>query len=217
MHEEDEFLEEYTPGSDGLKRRFMEAKPKAKASEPDHARLFLRSLSEEERLKFLGECAGNYPHTIAYTARQSTPKHQTMKSRRIATHMAGTTRKSTPKKFFLLPLLPLPLASLLQHRKLQLLRPLLRLLRVLLALSLLHHAQMGDPRSETVTEGGGVHLVGRRVHPGVANDGTSGRGDAARTSTTGGSGSFSTASRLPELAVVCPRKALFVTRSPPRL
>ena len=40
----------------------MEAKPKAKALEPDHAsqaRLFLRSLSEEERMKFLGECAGN--------------------------------------------------------------------------------------------------------------------------------------------------------------
>ena len=62
MQEEDEFPEEYEPVSDGLKRRKMEAKPKAKASEPDHAtqaRLFLRSLSEEERVKFLGECAGN--------------------------------------------------------------------------------------------------------------------------------------------------------------
>ena len=61
MLEEDEFPEEYAPVRDGLKRRKMVAKPKAKASEPDHAtqaRLFRRSLSEEERLKFLGECAG---------------------------------------------------------------------------------------------------------------------------------------------------------------
>ena len=62
MLEEDEFSDEYAPVRDGLKRRKMVAKPKAKASEPDHAtqaRLFLRSLSEEERLKFFGECAGN--------------------------------------------------------------------------------------------------------------------------------------------------------------
>ena len=59
---ENEFPEEYEPVRDGSKRRKMVAKPKAKSSEPDHAsqvRLFLRSLSEEERLKFLGECAGN--------------------------------------------------------------------------------------------------------------------------------------------------------------
>ena len=60
--------DEYAPVSDGLKRRKMEAKPKAKASEPDHAtqaRLFLRSLSEEERMKFLGECAGNSSRACA--------------------------------------------------------------------------------------------------------------------------------------------------------
>ena len=53
MQGEDEFPEEYAPVSDGLKRRKMEAKPKGKALEPDHAtqaRLFLRSLSEEERM-----------------------------------------------------------------------------------------------------------------------------------------------------------------------
>ena len=62
MLEENEFPEEYEPVRDGSKRRKMVTKPKAKSSEPDHAtlaRLFLRSLSEEERLKFLGECAGN--------------------------------------------------------------------------------------------------------------------------------------------------------------
>ena len=57
MLEENEYPEEYEPVREGLKRRKMVAKP-----EPDHAtqaRLFLRSLSEEERLKFLGECVGN--------------------------------------------------------------------------------------------------------------------------------------------------------------
>ena len=52
MLEENEFPEEYEPVREGSKRRKMVAKSKAKSSEPDHAtqaRLFLRSLSEEER------------------------------------------------------------------------------------------------------------------------------------------------------------------------
>ena len=49
MHEEDEFPEEYAPVSDGLKRRKMEAKPKAKASEPDHAGEVVSSIAVRRR------------------------------------------------------------------------------------------------------------------------------------------------------------------------
>ena len=76
MQEDAEFPEEYAPVSDGLKRRKMEAKPKAKARAPDHAamaRMFLRSLSEEERMKFLGECAGNSSSACAAQEEGPTP------------------------------------------------------------------------------------------------------------------------------------------------
>ena len=76
MQEDAEFPEEYSPVSDGLKRRKMEAKPKAKASVSDHAsqaRMFLRSLSEEERMKFLGECAGNSSSACAAKEEGLTP------------------------------------------------------------------------------------------------------------------------------------------------
>ena len=77
MLEENEYPEEYEPVREGLKRRKMVAKPKAKSSEPDHAnqaRLFLRSLSEEKRLKFLGECAGNPSSACASQEVDLTPR-----------------------------------------------------------------------------------------------------------------------------------------------
>ena len=76
MLEENDFPEEKEPVREGLKRRKMVAKPKAKSSEPDHAnqaRLFLRSLSEE-RLKFLGECAGNSSSACASQEVDFTPR-----------------------------------------------------------------------------------------------------------------------------------------------
>ena len=77
MLEENEYPEEPEPVREGLKRRKMVAKPKAKSSDPDHAhhaRLFLRSLSEEERLKFLGECAGNPSSACASQEVDLTPR-----------------------------------------------------------------------------------------------------------------------------------------------